>query len=100
MECFYNWLELFLTDAENLIYPQNTLCIGLVYVALGMDLQQFTDENLIEMRNSSRFLLCTNPFNSFFLAYLKEFGIEIHEILGSVQYVSGILTLIRVIHHV
>jgi hypothetical protein len=77
-------LELLICDAEHLIYAQKTICLGIVYVALGIELSHFETAALDEMSKSSRFLLGQNIYNSFFGTWIRHYQMDLSEILASV----------------
>lgn len=84
-------LDLMILDIQTLQYRQRALVLSTMYILLGREYQQFTDE-LIEQEfpHSSHYLLNdTLAYNALFGVFLQEcFGMELANLLPTVQYVA------------
>jgi hypothetical protein len=80
-----------LLEVETLQYKPRPLIAAFMYIVIGKDFEQFTTEIIVErFPSSSLYLLDPNfAFNNLFARYLElYFGIELEELLPSIQYAS------------
>lgn len=84
-------LDLMILDIQTLQYRQRALVLSTMYILLGREYQQFTNELIEhEFPHSSHYLLNdTLAYNALFGIFLQEcFGMELPNLLPTVQYVA------------
>jgi hypothetical protein len=80
-----------LLEVDTLQYKPRPLIAAFMYIVIGKEFDQFTTEIIVERFPSSSLYLLdpTFAFNNLFSRYLElYFGIELEELLPSIQYAS------------
>lgn len=80
-----------LLEVDTLQYKPRPLIAAFMYIVIGIEFDQFTTEIVVErFPSSSLYLLEPNfAFNNLFARFLEiHFGIELEELLPSIQYAS------------
>jgi cyclin E len=84
-------LDSTILDAQTLQYRQRALVLSAMYILLGREFQQFTTDIIVaEFPCSSQYLLDEAfAYNNLFGLYLQEcFGVELSNLLPTIQYVA------------
>jgi cyclin E len=83
-------------EIQTLQYKQRALVLSIMYVLIGREFHQFTTEMIVqEFPVSSQYLLDTSfAYNNLFGHFVQEcFGIELSDLLPTIQYVSSFFNI-------
>ncbi|KRX04383.1 Cyclin-like protein [Pseudocohnilembus persalinus] len=85
-----NMLDCTLLEPETLIYSQKALVLGFLYIFVGLYLNYFEQNIVIQhFYNSSMYLIeDQHGYNSLFESFLAPFGLRTVDLLPSIQYAA------------
>lgn len=82
-------------DIQTVQYRPKALALSLLYLLLGRETNEFSKKKILnEFPRTSTYFLEDSAFNQMFAFFLREsFGVQMRELLPSVQYLASFFTL-------